>query len=89
FGAHNPAVKAWLATQNAVFEACSKPDAVLPAAMPNAPAWLHADRLYQEAAFALYKGQNDDAFNRFQAIAHDKTSPWQPKALYLAARTRH
>jgi hypothetical protein len=89
FGGRSPAVEAWLATQNAVFAACSDPNATLPAPMTNAPAWLKADRAYQEAAFALYKGQNQDAFARFQAIARDPKSPWAPKGLYLSARAMH
>lgn len=87
FGSGNPAVRAWLATQNGVFAACSDPKAVLPAPLANAPAWLKADRAYQEAAFALYKGQTQDAAGRFQAIARDASSPWAPRGLYLSART--
>ncbi len=89
YGAGNPAVRAWLATQNAVFEACSNRDAALPAPMANAPGWLRADRAYQEAAFALYKGQTGDAVRRFRAIAADRSSPWCDKGLYLSIRALH
>ncbi len=87
FGGANPAVRAWLATQNAVFAACSDPKAVLPAPLADAPPWLKADRAYQEAAFALYKGQTEEASRRFQAIARDPDSPWASRGLYLRART--
>lgn len=86
YGARNPAVRAWLTTQNAVFAACSSPAAALPPPMADAPAWLKADRAYQEAAFALYKGRNADAFYRFRAIGNDPGSPWQPRGLYLGVR---
>ena len=86
FGRRSPAVLAWLGTQSAVFDACGDPRAALPAPMPGAPAWLTADRAYQEAAFALYNGRNAEAANRFAAIARDASSPWQPRALYLRVR---
>lgn len=88
-GARDRAVHAWLDTQNAVFRACSDPDAVLPAPLADAPQWLKADRAYQEAAFALYKRRTGDAFARFQAIARDRSSPWASRGLYLSARTMH
>jgi len=86
YGARSAAVKAWLDTQDAVFDACHAPGAVLPPAMPDAPAWLKADRAYQEAAFELYQGRNSDAAIRFAAIAKDKASPWRPLAPYLRTR---
>lgn len=89
YGARDPAVEAWLNTQNAVFAACGDPNATLPAPLANAPQWLKADRAYQEAAFALYKGQTQDAVARFQAIGRDPRSPWAPMGLYLCARTLH
>lgn len=89
FGARAPAVQAWMRTQNAVFDACSEPDATLPRPMANSPAWLRRDRAYQEAAFALYKGDNQGAANRFADIARDAASPWQSKGTYLRARALH
>eukprot|EP01037_Dinobryon_pediforme_P011741 gene11741-11830_t len=88
FGAGAPAVKAWLLTQDAVFDACSLAEAVLPPPLAASPDWLRADRAYQEAAFALYQDRNDDAAVRFEAIAKDRTSPWRTTGVYLAARAR-
>jgi hypothetical protein len=86
YGSHDRAVRTWLTTQNAVFDACGSRDAALPPPMADAPAWLRADRAYQEAAFALYNGRVADAFYRFRAIGQDSTSPWQEKGLYLSVR---
>lgn len=83
--------KAWLEGQDAVFANCgftggpSSP--VLPPAIPeNAPAWLKADRAYQEAAANFYSGNLEAARRHFQAVAQDANSPWQPLGAYLAAR---
>jgi hypothetical protein len=86
FGLRSAALLAWVRTQSAVFDACGDARAALPPAIPGAPAWLSADRAYQEAAFALYNGRNLDAANRFAAIARDGSSPWQSRALYLRVR---
>ena len=86
-GAASPEVAEWLAAQDAVFDACSDDKAVMPPApAASAPAWLKADRAYQEAAFALYNGYPDQAADRFAAIARDPSSLWRPTALYLRAR---
>ncbi len=85
-GAASPWVRAWVAAQDAVFEACSKPGIRLPPLDPAAPAWLRADRLYQQAALALYDGRFADAEASFAAIGRDPASPWQKLALYLQAR---
>jgi len=84
--------KAWLEGQDAVFANCSVQDGpatpVLPPAIPgNAPAWLKADRAYQEAAANFYSGNLDVARRQFQAVAQDTSSPWQPLGAYLAARS--
>jgi hypothetical protein len=86
YGAASPGVKAWLAAQDAVFAGCSGKARALPAEYVGAPAWLRADRAYQAGALSLYLGSNQDAANRFYAIARDSTSPWQAKGTYLAAR---
>lgn len=86
YGAASPAVIAWLHTQDAVFNACANANAALPALPADAPAWLTADRAYQEAAFALYNMRNAEAASRFAAIARDRASPWQPLGLYLGVR---
>jgi hypothetical protein len=85
-GGEAAAIRAWLATQDAVFAACGSAGVALPAAMADAPAWLAADRAYQEAAFALYNFRTAEAASRFAAIARDPHSPWQPMGLYLGVR---
>jgi hypothetical protein len=89
YGPRSPGVRAWLATQDGVFKACSDGDAVLPPLPAAAPAWLKADRAYQEAAFALYHGRNPDAAARFAAIARDPASPWRRYGTYLEVRSLH
>jgi len=82
--------KAWLEGQDAVFANCGSGTSlktVLPPAIPdNAPAWLKADRSYQEAAANFYSGNLDVARRQFLAVAQDAGSPWQPLGAYLAAR---
>jgi hypothetical protein len=85
-GKASPAVRAWLETQDAVFDACGSEGVALPPLMANAPDWLKADRAYQEAAFALYNRRNGEAAERFAAIARDARSPWRSKGLYLQVR---
>jgi hypothetical protein len=87
YGAGSAWVRAWVAGQDAVFAACSKPGVTLPPLDPAAPAWLRADRLYQQAALALYDGRWQDAEQSFAAIGRDSRSPWQKLALYLQTRT--
>ncbi|WP_294203971.1 hypothetical protein [uncultured Sphingomonas sp.] len=86
YGAGSADVRAWLAGQDGVFQACSTPRVTLPALAPAAPSWLRADRAYQLAAIALYDGRWDEAAKRFAAIARDPASPWQKTGLYLEAR---
>ncbi len=86
YGAASPDVAAWLDGQDAVFDACASPAAVLPPAPTGAPAWLVKDRAYQGAAFDLYQGRNVQAARAFAAIAADPASPWRASGLYLAAR---
>ncbi len=88
YGAGSADVRAWLATQDAVFANCSR-HTELPPMRLDAPAWLRADRAYQAAAAALYDWQWEAAAAGFTAIGADPTSPWRPKALYLLARTRY
>lgn len=85
-GAATPAVRAWLATQDSVFDACGNESAALPAMAADAPTWLRSDRAYQEAAFELYNRRNLQAAERFAAIARDPASPWRSKGLYLQVR---
>ncbi|MET1112169.1 MAG: hypothetical protein ABWX67_11645 [Allosphingosinicella sp.] len=86
YGKGSDAVRAWLSTQDAVFDACGSEGAALPPLIADAPAWLKAVRAYQEASFALYNGRNDEAATRFAAIARDPSSPWRAKGPYLRVR---
>lgn len=86
YGVGSPELRAWVDAQDAVFQACHDPEAKLPAPLAGAPAWLKADRAYQEAAFELYQGRNGEAAIRFAAIGRDKASPWRPLAAYLRTR---
>lgn len=94
-------LKQWLDGQDAVFKNCdskrtwdankvesdSKITVVAPPELPaNAPAWLVHDREYQYAAANFYAEKFDEARKRFTAIAANKTSPWQPFGVHLAAR---
>ncbi len=91
----------WLEGQDAVFQNCDPTSpwpaskiendpavkVVLAPALPaDAPQWLQQDREYQIAAAHFYAEKFDEARRRFQAIANNKASPWQPLAPYLAAR---
>ncbi|HET9787023.1 MAG TPA: hypothetical protein VFP47_07810, partial [Pyrinomonadaceae bacterium] len=53
----------------------------------ESPMWLRKDRAYQIAAAHFYSLNFDEARARFENIAADSDSPWQPIAGYLAART--
>lgn len=86
FGAGSPALKTWLAAQDAVFRACSDADAELPALPANAPQWLRQDHAYQQAALDLYVGRFNRAAAGFAAIAKDAESPWRAWGPYLQAR---
>ena len=84
-GAADPAVRAWLDGQDAVFATCHQTTA-MPALPDTPPAWLVADRAYQSAAMALYDRRFAAAQAGFAAIAADPASPWQKLGPYLAAR---
>jgi hypothetical protein len=84
-GADDASVKAWVATEDAVFANCAK-DVDLPPLSADAPDWLKADRAYQEGAVELYRWHFAEAVRRFNAIGHDAASPWRKLGPYLAAR---
>jgi len=84
-GADDASVKAWLATQDAVFANCAK-EVDLPPASADAPDWLKADRVYQEGAVELYRRHFAEAVRRFTTIGKDADSPWQKLGPYLSAR---
>ena len=84
-GAADPAVRAWLDGQDAVFATCRQ-TTDMPALPDASPSWLVADRAYQLAAMALYDRRFAVAQAGFAAIAADPASPWQKLGAYLAAR---
>jgi hypothetical protein len=90
FGKDNPAIKDWVAAQDAVFANCAggsdKPN-IPPAPNAALPELLRFDREYQIAAAYMYTNRFDDAVHGFQHIADEKNSPWHDLAPYLAART--
>jgi hypothetical protein len=84
-GANSPLVRDWVIGQDAVLLNCNT-DSPLPDELPNAPAWLKADRAYQIAAAYLYRLDYAAAGRLFAEIGRDAPSPWQKTARYLVAR---
>jgi hypothetical protein len=76
----------WLHGQDAVFSNCSDVGKIPDAAPANASSLLKMDRDYQIASAKFYAGDFDGAVAGFEAIANNKSSPWQPWGEYLAAR---
>jgi hypothetical protein len=91
FGVDSPAVKEWVAAQDAVFSNCSggpKEAANYPApADPSLPEIIRADRSYQIAAAHFYAGDFDGAGKLFQEVAGDSKSQWQVISSLLVARS--
>jgi hypothetical protein len=91
FGVDSPAVKEWVAAQDAVFTNCSgdpKGIANYPVpADPSLPEIIRADRSYQIAAAHFYAGDFDGAGKLFQEIAGDSKSPWHAISSLLVARS--
>lgn len=87
YGATDASVKNWIEAQDVVFSNCSEGKNI-PAEVPaNAPGWLKNDREYQTAAAHFYATNFADAKVRFEKIAQNSESAWQPTANYLVART--
>ncbi len=87
WGKQSPWLVDWIRGQDAVFSNCTSKGLIAPDPAPaNGPALLRADRAYQIASAAFYAKQYDQAAQGFEAIAHDKTSPWNAWGEYLAAR---
>ena len=84
-GANSPLVRDWVIGQDAVLRNCGT-DSPLPGELPNAPAWLKADRAYQIAAAYFYRLDYARAGALFAEIGRDASSPWQKTARYLVAR---
>ncbi|HKR62046.1 MAG TPA: hypothetical protein VJS64_20325, partial [Pyrinomonadaceae bacterium] len=86
-GAEDKDVRAWITTQDTVFQNCSSAGNI-PEQLSNEGAeWLRKDRDYQIAAAHFYSLNFDQARKLFAAIALDATSPWQETADYLVGRT--
>jgi hypothetical protein len=86
YGIASPEIRAWVAAQDAVFIACSKPVTELPPLPDGAPDWLRADYRYQAAALSFYNGAYPEAAAAFAAIGQDTASPWHAIAPYLRVR---
>lgn len=87
YGADSPTLRSWVEAQDQVFTNCGKGQTI-PTQLPaDADAVAKADRNYQIAAANFYSGNFDAAAKSFESIAADKSSPWQPLATYLLART--
>jgi hypothetical protein len=84
-GANTPLLRDWVIGQDAVLLNCDA-DTALPGELPNAPAWLKADRAYQIAAAHFYRLDYARAGQLFAQIGRDASSPWQKTARYLVAR---
>jgi hypothetical protein len=87
YGAASAGVKAWLETQDTVFENCSTGSHVPAPLGDDSPAWLRKDRAYQIAASYFYSLNFDEARIRFEQIAADNDSPWRDVSAYLIGRT--
>ena len=97
YGASDSRVKEWLKSQDQIFgisgsttnsnssanSGTQQPSATetVAASIDNEP-----DIKYQKACEDFYAGRYDAAVEKFQAIAADKSSPWQKWGDYLAAR---
>ena len=87
YGAEDRDVRAWLTTQDIVFQNCSRGAQVPNELGAESSAWLRKDREYQIAAAHFYSLNFDEARARFEKIGTDVDSPWQELAPYLVART--
>ncbi len=86
WGAQSSDLKDWIAGQDNVFSNCTGSGQIPQPPATSASQLLKQDRAYQIAAAHFYAGQYDDAIPGFEAIAHDKSSPWSKWGEYLAAR---
>src|SRR5439155_16020469 len=86
FGAESTQVRDWIVAQDIVFSNCGAGRKIPETPQPDQDALIRADRAYQIAAANFYAGSFDEARQQFDAIAHDRNSPWHVLAAYLAAR---
>jgi hypothetical protein len=88
YGEKSPWFRHWLASQDAVFSQCGDPpNNPMPPLPEGAPLRVRQDHAYHAAAHAFYRGQHEEAIQKFRAIALDTTSQWRELAPYLVART--
>lgn len=93
FGADDPRVKEWLKAQDQVFGIPASSDSASAgsgsaSAEPAPPdSDTEYDAAYQTACEDFYAQRYDAAAEKFQAIAANADSPWQPWGDYLAARS--
>jgi hypothetical protein len=84
-GASDPSVREWTMGQDAVLANCGATSPP-PSELPDAPAWLKADRAYQIATAAFYRYDYARAAELYAEIGRDAASPWRKLARYLTAR---
>jgi hypothetical protein len=84
-GAGDPSVRQWTIGEDAVLANCTL-DSQLPVDVPDAPAWLKADRAYQIATAYFYRFDYGRAAELYASIGADAASSWRKLARYLAAR---
>jgi hypothetical protein len=85
-GVGDPWVREWVIGQDIVLRNCQA-NASVPQEIPNAPAWLKADRAYQIASTYFYQYDYARAGELFAEIGRDASSPWRKVARYLVARS--
>ena len=86
-GADSPQVRDWLIAQDTVFANCGEGRHIPDNLAADQDAATRADRAYQIAAANFYATNFDEARQQFDAISHDRQSPWRTIAPYLAARS--
>ena len=87
YGSDVSSLKTWIEGQDQVFANCREGQHIPPVLPADSGQLARADRTYQIAAANFYATKLDDAQQGFEAIAADSSSPWQPLASYLLART--
>src|SRR5262249_11168569 len=87
-GATDPSVRQWTIGEDAVLANCAA-DSSLPVDVPDTPAWLKDDRVYQIATAYFYRFDYGRAAELYAAIGTDAASSWRKLARYLAARAAH
>ena len=84
-GVSDASVREWTTGEDAVLANCFT-DSALPPELPDAPAWLKADRAYQIATAYFYRFDYARAAELYAAIGRDDASPWRKVGRYLTAR---